>query len=265
MREKKRGIIVANKIKKLTLVICVMFFISACAPTLQPVTSLGELMPKEELEKKKDWLKSTPAGVAMARGAGATLVLLPLALILASIPSERGLTVSEIADIAVAATYDFNGAWIGYGGRGGGFSIDTSLKVIGKGKQGDGDIKPFALIFLRSKDGVIYYEGGVVKKENNGDYYYWKIPLLKKKGDAIVYSLDESLKLKKYIPTKALEDMLNLIFEKDSSFEEVYKNKHSVIPEIKDYFMKNNPQMTKIKCANGSSCATKEVREKAGE
>jgi hypothetical protein len=252
--------------KKLILVICVVFFISACAPTFQPVTSLEELMPKEEMEKKKDWVKNTRAGVTMATGAGATLVLLPLALVvIASTPKIKELTVSEISDVAATAIYDFDGAYILYSARDGGGGDITRVVVIGEGKQGAGEIKPFALYFFRYKDRVEYYEGGVVKKENNGDYYYWKIPLLKKKGEAIVYSLDESLKLKKNIPSLGFENRIDLIFEKDSSFEEVYKNKHSVIPEIKDYFIKNNPQMIKIKCANGSSCATKEVRGEAGE
>ncbi len=249
--------------KKLILVICVVFFISACAPAFQPVTSLEELMPKEEMKKKKDWVKNTSGGVAVATTTGATLVLLPLALaVIAFTPKTKELTVSEIADVAAAAIYNFNGAYILYSARDGGGGDVTRVVVIGK--QDDGEIKPFALYFFRYKDRVIYYEVGVVKKENNGDYYYWKIPLLKKKGDAIVYSLDENLKLKKDIPSLGFENRMNLIFEKDSSFEEVYKNKHSVIPEIKDYFLKNNPQMTKIKCANGSSCTAKEVKGEDG-
>lgn len=104
--------------KKLILVICVMFLITACASKWTPVASLEELLPKEELEKNRNWYKESQQGRMFTGGMEGSIILAPIALIYKFNPSERDLTITEIADTAAAKNYDYNsiilGQWISY-------------------------------------------------------------------------------------------------------------------------------------------------------
>jgi hypothetical protein len=271
MREKKRGIIVTNKVKKLILLICVIFFISACAVKFQPVATIEELTTKEELEKRRSWVKQSHVRTTGAGGIGGTVILLPIGLIWASIPNEKDLTISEIADVAATKTYDYDSMlfseWIGY--EDGGLSVDYRIYGRGMGGKDANNIKPVCVIYMNQNKRKFYYEGWVIKKTGDSSYMHWRIPLLKKKDDgSMVYALDETLKLKEakrsYGGFTTLPDF---IFFKDAGDSwEITKKEEDIFKEIRDYFMKNNPKMTRVTIRGEVAEKTKIItKDAAGE
>jgi|GEM_PF-5470696 len=87
----------------------------------------------------------------------------------------------------------------------------------------------------------VYYEGWVVKKEADENYYYWKTPLLKRSGENIVYFFDEKLKAEKNVTKGRKISSVRIEFQNSDT-----KTEDDIIPELREYFLKSKPQMTKV-------------------
>ena len=104
--------------KKILILVLALTLLISCVKSLQPVATLDELATKEELEKKRSWFKQSHARNTTGAAMGATLVLFPVAMIIAFTPNEKDLTINEIADVAAVKTYDYDSTlfleWIAY-------------------------------------------------------------------------------------------------------------------------------------------------------
>ena len=248
--------------KKILILVLTLTLLTSCVKSLQPVATLDELATKEELEKKRSWFKQSHARNTTGAAMGATLVLFPVAMIIAFTPNEKDLTINEIADVAAVKTYDYDSTlfleWIAY--TDGAMSIDYWIVGRGKGNKDANGIKPVGVIYWNKDKNKVYYEGWLVKKMEDSSYWHWRMPLLKKKDDgSLIYVLDETLKLKEAKMVGGF-NLMNFALSKDvGDSEEITKKEDDIFKELIDYYTKNNLKMTKVKCANGSDdCVPKD-------
>lgn len=226
---------------------------TGCVKNLQPVATLEELDSTEELGKERNWFKQSHARFHAGFVAGSTLVLLPVALVVANIPNETHMTVAEVADVAAAKTYDYDSTlyleWIAY--TDGAWSPDFWIIGRGKGQKDSSGIKPVGVIYRNSKDDKVYLETWVLQKKDK-DYWAWRVPLLKKKGNDLVYALDERLRLKKARQIGAY-NLMNLVLENTENNTEVEKSESDILPEVKELYIRTGQPMQKLRYANGST------------
>ena len=92
-----------------------------------------------------------------------------------------------------------------------------------------------------------------MKKGSDGSPLYWKTSILKKESGDTIYTFNKNLKLKEALVGWS-KSSPSFVFQKNNSGDEVSKRKSEIIDDIKDYFLKNNPQMSKFKCTKRSDC-----------
>jgi hypothetical protein len=245
------------KILKTIVGLLLMFFVSGCSFHMQPTTSLEEFAPKEEVEKKKNWVIDTHAtnmgAAALGAVAGAIPVLIIPAALIISRPNEKNLTVSEIAELLVFDMYSYSSIIFpeDITCSDSSFGVDFFIEVKSSGEK-DG-IKPVLVSYYHNKGKKVYTEGWVMKKGSDGSLLYWKTSILTKRSDDTIYFFDENLKLKEAL-VGWHKSSPSFIFQKNNNSDKVSKNKREIIDDIKDYFLKNNPQMSKFKCTKRNDC-----------
>lgn len=249
----------------IAILLLVTFLTSACARYLQPVATLEELDSKENIEKRKNWFANSHARTSGAAGMGAAMVfipiLIPVAMATVFTADEKDLTVKEIADVTAIKTYDYDSTlfleWIAY--MDGAGAPDYWIIGRGKGNKEANGIKPVGVIYWNKNKNTVYYEGWLIRKMEDGNYQHWRAPLLKKEGDNLVYAFDKTLKLKEAKMVGAY-NLINFNFSKKAGGGEISKEEDDVFKDMRSYYLSNNPEMEKIRCAKGSEeCAPKEI------
>jgi len=242
-----------SKIGGMVLAVVLMWMVAGCMPSLQVTASPEEFATKEYIEKKRNWhsdhkpasIGNIPATLVSPGASTSAPVVIPLILILSSIPNENRLSIFEMAKVQAVELYDyspiFSREYLQY--RDGAYFVRAFITARSKGKTGDDDFKPMILVFESSDKGkgVLYYEGWIVKKEADGNYYYWTTPLLKRKGDSLVYFFDEALKAEENVTKGRRVWAIRMEFQNSNT-----KTEDEILPEIREYFLKNKPQMTKV-------------------
>ncbi len=228
-----------NKVVWLALMLTFAFGSTGCVKSIQAVSSLEELSTKEDLAKTHSWYKQSAARGNAGFVMGATLVLFPVAMVMANIPNYTNLTVAQISEFSATAAYDYNAIfyreWVAY--TSGAWAPDYWIIGRGMGMKDDQGRKPVGVIFDNKKDNKAYYEVWVIRKdETNKQYLAWRAPVLKKKGDKLVYALDENLVLEK---TKMVGgyNLMNFTFLNAADGAEVVKKENDILIDFKNSYM----------------------------
>jgi hypothetical protein len=250
--------------KKLLAVVVLACFASACSTAYKPVASLEEILSKEEIEASRNWIEpNSPKKQAAAFASGlmgGLLIGLPLAMALAAIPDEKGLTLLELSDRVAAKTCDGQNKFIRFAN-----GLSDEMGIIGVNVEDGGDIslRPIGVMFISKKDDEkrIYPEVWLVKKIDEGIYWDWRIPLLKKtETGSLTYVLNDKLTLDGGVTITAGEEMFQFTFtDASAGGAKVTKNETELIQAVKAYFMGNSFEMETMKCALGDkTCGTKD-------
>jgi len=260
--------------KTVLIFVLITCFFTACATRgYQPVASLEELSSKEEIEKCKNWVTDSDAkkGAAFAAGfLGGLIIGLPIALAVASIPDEKNITLSEVADRAASKTYELptkqlKTYWDSAG------SWEYAVTGIPADQPADAaGLRPIGLLYLHDQDGEkkVYCEIRLVKTDEKG-YWNWRFQVLKRnEGGALVYALNEKLKVKE--PVLVQRDYndrwVHFSFVDESAGgATVTKGEEEIFADVREHFSKNGFPMEVMKCAQGDKdCGRKERAEPDG-
>jgi len=140
-----------SKIGGMVLAVVLMGAVAGCMPSLQVTASPEEFATKEYIEKKRNWHSDhKPASIGnisatlVSPGASTSApIVVPLMLLLSSIPNENRLSIFEMAKLSAVELHDYNPIfsreYIQY--IDGAFSARAFITARGKGK-GDYDFKP---------------------------------------------------------------------------------------------------------------------------
>jgi hypothetical protein len=224
-----------RKMCSLILVMVIVLGSLGCVKSITAVSSLDELSSKAEIGKTRNWYKQSHARSSAAFAMGATLVLFPVAMAMANIPNYTALSIEQIAEFSAAATYDYDSTmyleWIAY--TDGAWAPDYWIVGRGKGMKDEQGVKPVGLIYWNKGKNAAYYEAWMLQKDQaNGRYLAWRTPVLKKKGDNLVYAIDESLVLKKAKMVGAY-NLMNFTFESSQNGAEVIKEEKDILIDFR--------------------------------
>lgn len=176
------------------LLLAILLNIGGCVRYLNPVATLDELDSKQNLEKRRDWFTNSHGKTAGAAGAGAAMVFIPVLIPFVGTlfkADEKELTIKEIADVSAVKTYDYDSTllleWIAHMDG----VADPDYWIIGRGKgnKETNGVKPVGVVFWNKNENKVYYEGWVIKKTDDGNYLHWRLPLLRKDGDNLLYEV----------------------------------------------------------------------------
>jgi len=258
--------------KKIFASFIMLCFSAACSTTYKPVATLEELSSKENIESRRNWIEpnsDAKIGAAAVSGfMGGLLIGVPLALAIAAIPDEKGLTMTELADKVTAKTCDRNTKkFIVYIS-----GLSEALGVMGVNIDDNDDtgLRPIGLMYIakEGEDKRAYSEARLVKKINEAIYWSWRIPLLRKTeaGD-LVYVLNDKLRLDGPITRKGGNEMLQFTFVDESAGGvKVTKCEKDLLQDIKTHFMGNSFGMESMRCALGDkACGEQATPPSTGE
>lgn len=236
-------------------------FLASCATRgYQPVSSMEELSSKAECEKSKDWVTDSEAkmGTAFVAGLlGGLIIGLPVALAVASIPDEKNITMSEVADRVASKTHalptkQFKSYWDSAG------SWEYAVTGIPADRVADDTgLRPIGLVYLRHYEGErkLYCEIRLVQKKSEKEYWNWRFQLLKRdeQGD-IVYALNNKLKLRE--PVLVQRDYndrwLHFTFvDEAAGGANITKGEEEIFAEVTEHFLKNGYPLEVMKCPLG--------------
>ncbi|MEW6110414.1 MAG: hypothetical protein AB1632_14800 [Nitrospirota bacterium] len=253
------------------IIVLIGCFLTACATkTYQPVASIEGLASKTELEQRKNWVTNsdTKSGAAFTAGfAGGLLIGLPIALVIASIPDEKGITIDNISDRVAAKTYDLETKrLVTY------WDSATSWEyavtgITNEQKADDSAMKPVVLLFLRDKgdDKKAYCEVRLVSKDDDNRFLNWRFQILKVNAQGeLVYALNENLKVKEPILIRRdIDDRwIHLTFtDLTSAGNTVIKSEDDFFSDVRDHFLKNSCTMEIMRCPNGDKDCGKKGKE----
>jgi len=265
--------ILGGNMKKILASFIILCFSAACSTTsYKPVASLEDLSPKENIETRRNWIEpnsDAKTGAAFVSGfMGGLLIGLPLALVIASIPDERDITMTELADKVAAKTCDRDtNKFILYAS---GLSEELVVMGLNIDDNDDTGLRPIGLMYIakEGEDRRAYSEARLVKKINENTYWSWRIPLLKKTDTGnLVYVLNDKLRLDGPITRKGGDDMLEFTFVDDSAGgAKVTRCEKDLLQDIKTHFMGNSFGMEPMKCALGDKdCGGQATPPSAGE
>jgi hypothetical protein len=254
--------------KKLFAVAVLVCFITACSTTYKPVASIQELWTEEEVEKSRNWIEpDSPEkqAAAFASGlAGGLLIGLPLAMALASIPDEKGMTMPELAEKVAAKTCDRSKKFTRYANN---LSEDLGIVGVNLGDDDTTGLRPIGLMYISksSDEKRIFSEVRLVKKIDENTYWNWRVPLLKKtESGNLVYVLNEKLRLDGPVTMKAGSEMFQFAFiDESTGGVKVTKSENELMQDMKSYFMGNSFEMETMKCALGDKVCGAKAREAA--
>lgn len=257
--------------KKFLSVMVIIFFLSACSTTYKPVASLEEIATKEEVEQSRNWIEpnsDAKQASAFASGfLGGIIIGLPLAMALASIPDEKGLSMPELADKVAAKTCDKTSKFIYYTNN---LSDDLGIFGVKKMDQDDMGLRSVGLMYVskRNDNRLLYTEVRMVKKIDDSTYWSWRIPLLKKTDEGnFAFVLNNKLRLDGPVMAKGgSENMFEFTFiDELSGGAKIVKGEKDLLHDIKVFFMDNSFEMETLKCAQGDKvCGRKNVPASEG-
>ena len=249
--------------KKIVSVVVLIFFSAACSTTYKPVATLEDVTPKDEIEKSRNWIEpnsdSKLAAAAASGFLGGILIGIPLAIALASIPDEKGLTITELADKVSAKTCDKAGKNVYYTNN---LSDDLGIIGVTVPDEEDDVLRPVGVMYVAKKDDVklLYSEVRLVKKIDGNTYWGWRIPLLKKTPDGnLAFILNERLRLDGPITANGgASSLFEFSFiDELAGGARVKKTEMDLLKEVRAYFMGSSFSMETLKCALGDKvCGT---------
>ncbi len=252
--------------KKILAGLLMLVFSSACSTTYKPVASLNDIAPKAEIDKSRNWIEpgsDAKQAAAFTSGLlGGLLIGLPLAMALASIPDERDMTMSELAEKVAAKTCDRTRKTTYYAS---GLSEDLSIMGVNIPDEETLGLRPVGIMYIaKESDNKLFYpEVRMVKKIDENTYWNWRIPLFKKTSEGnLVFILNEKLRLDGPVTMKGgSDDLFEFTFIDDlAGGIKVTKGENALFNEIKNYFMGNSFEMDTMRCALGDKiCGKKDA------
>jgi len=245
--------------KVCAVLFAILLILTGCATkAYQAVGSLEELVSKEEIEKKQDWVKRGPGVVAGAGGGIAAVFLfgpagLPAAAIIASLKDQEGLSMVELGDKTAAATSELEeySSVVYADGPGSNYGI---IGLSGDNADSGTGTRAVALLYFWDKEDVqrMYGEVMLVKKIDDTNYSAWRTPLLKKndRGE-LVYAFDEKMKLKDAVTVAPDKTILFAVLIDGSGGQEVTRDAKAILAEADAHYQKSKYSLVPLRCAAG--------------
>lgn len=247
--------------KNFSLFIFLLFLLSltGCVSRYQPVATLNDLAPKEELGELRNWYEQSRARSAAAFFMGYTIILAPIGLVVILIPSETDLTIEQIGDVAVVKSYEDIQDFIGY--TDGNFSIDYYVVVTSQGHDiNEEGSKLFGIAYNNYKDKKIYYEVRKVFKSKDGKYFHFKMPLVRlNQRNEIIYAFDPSFRVVEIFKRGQIEPpRLRLLRDSGEETEKIDKD---FLEDFKNYLKTQEISFTEIPSVEGTECNGKNKKQ----